>query len=135
MADALSAVSANSAGVRATLRERSRYEIANNSYARGNREHLRSLHDGQRTNTPAYALGETTTEIAAALRKVEKLWANWAYVRRLSQKLHTMVQAAVGDGEGFALMTTNERPTMHTPCCLTSASKNAIGSTTGRKSE
>jgi hypothetical protein len=45
MADALSADSAASADVRKKLRERARYEVANNSYAKGHRaDHRQRLH-------------------------------------------------------------------------------------------
>lgn len=116
MTDSLSAVTANSEGVRATLRDRSRYEIANNSYARGIVSTMAAYTTG---NGPTLQLTHNgDTDISTALRKVEKLWSNWAYARSLAEKLHTMVQATIGDGEAFAMLTTSDRSPMHTPVSL-----------------
>jgi len=116
MTDSLSAVTANSEGVRATLRERSRYEIANNSYARGMVSTIAAYTTGNGPTLQLTHHGEK--DISAALRKVEKLWSNWAYARSLAEKLHTMVQATIGDGEAFAMLTTSDRSPMHTPVSL-----------------
>lgn len=112
-ADSLSAVSANSASVRKRLRERSRYEVANNSYARGMLNTLSAYTIG---NGPTLQLTSRSGN-SRALKQVEQLWSDWAYTRKLSQKLQTLQLALDCDGEGFALFTTG-RPSMHTPVQL-----------------
>lgn len=103
MSDAHSADAANSLPVRKTLRERSRYESANNSYlcgmgrtiandviGRGPR--LQMLLDNQRINN-----------------RVEKLWKAWAKEIRLAKKLRTARETQVRDGEVFLLFITNKK--------------------------
>lgn len=119
MSDALSAVSANSAGIRQTLRNRSRYEISNNSYARGIINTLAAYTVGSGPTLQLTHRGETRSpEITNAARQVEQLWSNWAYVRDLPSKVHTMQMALDGDGEAFGMMTNSDRPNMHTPVTL-----------------
>ena len=120
MADAPSAVSANSAGVRDSLRKRSRYEIANNSYARGilNTIAAYTVGTGPTLQLTYRGQAEQTEVLAAAARHVERLWQNWSYTRSIAQKLHTMQLALDGDGEAFGMVTSSERPTMLTPVTL-----------------
>lgn len=117
-ADSLSAVSANSAHVRRKLRDRSRYEVANNSYARGILDTLADYSIGSGPSLQLTYRGSDTSEsIRAATQKVEVLFSNWAYARKLGEKLHAMHLALDGDGEAFGVLTTG-RDTMHTPVSL-----------------
>lgn len=121
-ADGLSAVLANSAYVRKRLRERSRYEVANNSYARGILNTLAAYTVGSGPTLQLTYRGEDDSIDADAMRKatkqVEGLWANWAYTRRLAQKLSTLQLAVDTDGEAFAITTSSRRVSMHTPVQL-----------------
>lgn len=98
-ADDLSANSANSAGIRKTLRGRSRYEIANNSYAKGI---VLTLANDVIGTGPRLQI---ITGDPDANRRIEKEWQGWAEEVGLAQLLRTMHMARVGDGEAFALMT------------------------------
>ncbi len=96
MADALSADAAGSADVRRRLRERARYEVANNSYAKGIVLTLANdaIGTGPRLQLLA-ADGETN-------RQVEAAFGRWARAVDLAGKLRTMRMAKVTDGEAFA---------------------------------
>ncbi len=102
-ADGLSARTANSAEVRRTLRNRSRYEIANNSYARG--ISLTLANDCVGTGPRLQML----TANATANRIVEQEFFAWTDAIGLAEKLRTMRLARVSDGESFGLLTTNPR--------------------------
>jgi len=102
-ADALDARSANSLAVRKALRERSRYEIANNTYAKGM---VLTLANDIVGTGPRLQLLSGNEELNARL---EDEWANWTIVRDLADKLRTMVMARVGDGEGFGKLIDNPR--------------------------
>ncbi|WP_168565147.1 phage portal protein [Crateriforma spongiae] len=101
-ADGLSATSANSSEVRKTLRNRSRYEVANNSYARGIT--LTLANDVVGTGPRLQML----TADDAANRFVEAEFFAWCEAVGLAEKLRTMRLARVADGESFALLTDNE---------------------------
>jgi capsid protein len=101
MADALSADAAGSADVRKRLRERSRYEVANNSYAKGIA--LTLANDCVGTG-PRLQMLLTDAE---GNRKVETAFALWCQAVGLAEKLRTMRLAKVTDGEAFALLTGN----------------------------
>lgn len=103
MSDALSADAANSFHVRKILRERSRYEFANNSYlcgigrtlandviGRGPR--LQMITDNERINS-----------------RIEKLWKAWAKEIKLAKKLRIARESQARDGEVFLLFITNKR--------------------------
>lgn len=121
-ADSLSAVAANSAHVRKRLRERSRYEVANNSYARGILNTLSAYTVGAGPTLQLTYRGNDESidpaEMRKATQRVEQLWADWAYVRKLAQKLSTMQLAIDCDGEAFAMTTSATRPSMQTPVQL-----------------
>ncbi len=102
-ADGLSASAANSPEVRRTLRNRSRYEIANNSYARG--ISLTLANDCVGTGPRLQML----TADAFANRFVEQEFFAWADAVGLAEKLRTMRLARVSDGESFGLLTSNPR--------------------------
>ena len=100
-ADGLSAAAANSPDVRRILRNRSRYEVANNSYARGIT--LTLANDVVGTGPRLQML----TPDANANRFVEQEFFAWCESIGLAEKLRTMRLARVGDGEAFALLTSN----------------------------
>jgi len=101
-ADGLSANAANSPDVRSTLRNRARYEVANNSYARG--IVLTLANDVVGTGPRLQML----TPDAEANRLVEREFASWASAVSLPEKLRTMRMARASDGEAFAILTSNE---------------------------
>ncbi len=109
-ADGLSASASNSPEVRRTLRNRSRYEIANNSYARG--ISLTLANDCVGTGPRLQML----TGSAAANRFVEQEFLAWADCIGLAEKLRTMRLARVSDGESFGLLTNN--PNIESPVQL-----------------
>jgi lambda family phage portal protein len=101
-ADGLSADAAANPEVRRTLRNRARYEVANNSYARGivltlandvvgTGPRLQMLTDSDETN-----------------RLIEKEFMAWARAIALAEKLRTMRMARAEDGEAFGVLTSNE---------------------------
>ena len=101
-ADGLSADAAASPEVRRTLRNRARYEVANNSYARGivltlandvigTGPRLQMLTDGDEVN-----------------QTIEREFAAWAKAIDLPGKLRTMRQARAQDGEAFAVLFSND---------------------------
>jgi len=100
-ADGLSANAANSADVRRILRNRSRYEVANNSYARG--IVLTLANDTIGTGPRLQML----TEDAEANRRIEQEFARWSKAVGLAEKLRTMRIARAQDGESFAILTNN----------------------------
>ena len=123
MADSLSAVKANSESVRRKLRERSRYEVANNSYARGAINTIADYKVGAGPTLQLTYRGDSEPNdslmgLRQAAQRVEWLWASWAYSRRLTQKLWTASVALDQDGEAFALLQTNERANRHSPVSL-----------------
>jgi lambda family phage portal protein len=110
MADALSADSAASADVRKKLRERARYEVANNSYARG--IVLTIANDCIGTGPRLQLL----TDNAEVNRAVEAAFAEWSRAINLAEKLRTMRMAKTTDGETFAVLTAN--PMIDSPVAL-----------------
>jgi lambda family phage portal protein len=100
-ADGLSANAANSPEVRRTLRNRARYETANNSYARG--IVLTLSHDVVGTGPRLQLL----TSDADANRRIEQAFMLWARAIGLPEKLRTMRVARATDGEAFAVLTSN----------------------------
>jgi lambda family phage portal protein len=102
-ADGLSANAANSPEVRRVLRNRARYEVANNSYARG--IVLTLAHDVVGTG-PRLQLFTTDAD---ANNRIEHEFQRWANAIGLAEKLRTMRMARAQDGEGFALLISNPR--------------------------
>ncbi|MBN2583198.1 MAG: phage portal protein [Planctomycetes bacterium] len=100
-ADGLSADAAASADVRETLRNRARYEVANNSYAKGI---VLTLANDCVGTGPRLQLLTEDTEIN---RLVETAFADWALETRLAEKLRTMRMAKATDGEAFGMLTVN----------------------------
>jgi len=101
MADSLSADSAASPDVRRKLRERARYEVANNAYAKG--IVLTIANDTIGTGPRLQLL----TGDAASNRLAEEAFAHWARAVSLAEKLRTMRMAKAADGETFAVLTAN----------------------------
>ncbi len=110
MADSLSADSAASADVRRRLRERSRYEVANNSYAKG--IVLTIANDCIGTGPRLQLLSDS----ADLNRRVEAAFAQWARAVDLAGRLRTMRVAKSVDGEAFAVLTAN--PMIDSPVML-----------------
>ncbi|MBI3866811.1 MAG: phage portal protein [Planctomycetia bacterium] len=102
-ADGLSVNSANSPDVRRILRNRARYEVANNSYAKG--IVLTLANDVIGTGPRLQML----TDDAEANRRVESEFGRWAKAVRLAEKLRTMRMARTQDGEAFAILINNPR--------------------------
>ena len=100
-ADALSADAAASADVRRTLRNRARYEVANNSYARG--IVLTLANDTIGTGPRLQMLSENED----ANREIEREFERWAQEIHLAEKLRTMRMARAQDGESFAILVNN----------------------------
>jgi lambda family phage portal protein len=102
-ADGLSANAANNPEVRRVLRNRARYEVANNSYARG--IVLTLANDVVGTGPRLQML----TDDAEANRRIEREFGRWTTAIRLAEKLRTMRSARATDGEAFALLTNNPK--------------------------
>lgn len=102
-ADTLGAIAANSPHVRATLRKRSRYEVANNCTARGI---LLTLAHDVVGRGPRIQFDTGSTEANSLL---EAEFAKWTKAAMLPQKLRTAVNSKTMDGEIFGLSTTNKR--------------------------
>jgi lambda family phage portal protein len=100
-ADSLSARGANSPDVRRKLRERARYEFGSNGYCMGLVTTLANDLIGVGPKL------QVLTEDRGVNAQVERAFAEWAEAVGLAEKLWTMKQAKVRDGEGFALLTTN----------------------------
>lgn len=100
-ADGLSANAANSPEIRRTLRNRARYEVANNSYARG--IVLTLGHDVVATGPRLQLL----TSDSEANHRIEREFQRWSKAIGLAEKLRTMRMARAQDGEAFALLTSN----------------------------
>lgn len=100
-ADNLSADSSASAYVRRTIRSRSRYEVANNSYARG--IVLTLANDCIGTGPRLQWQGKSKD----SARRVERAFSDWSAEVQLAEKLRTMRMAKTTDGETFMILTSN----------------------------
>jgi lambda family phage portal protein len=100
-ADGLSPTAALSPQVRLILRNRARYEVANNSYARG--IVLTLANDTVGTGPRLQML----TEDDSANGTIEQAFADWADSVGLADKLRTMRMARADSGEAFAVLTNN----------------------------
>ena len=109
-ADLLSAKTANSPDVRRILRSRARYEVANNSYARG--IVLTLANDCIGTGPRLQML----TDDAEANRLLEQEFMAWADAANLAEKLRTLRMARAQDGEGFLMLVAN--PQLDSPVKL-----------------
>ena len=100
-ADALSADAAASGDVRRTLRNRARYEVANNSYAKGIVLTLANDTIGTGPRLQMLSGDERVN------RSVEREFETWALEVSLAEKLRTMRMARAQDGEAFAILVNN----------------------------
>ena len=100
-ADGFSADMEASPEVRRALRERARYEVANNSYARG--IVLTVANDTIGTGPRLQMLTDDTE----TNREIEQAFTAWSQAIGLSEKLRTMRMARCQDGESFAIMASN----------------------------
>jgi len=101
MADGLSADAAMTAEVRRTLRNRARYEVANNAYAKG--MILTVAGDCVGTGPRLQLL----TEDGETNRIIEQAFAEWAAAVDLAAKLRTLRMSKATDGEAFAVLVNN----------------------------
>jgi len=100
-ADALSPDAAASSDVRQVIRNRARYECANNSYAKGIVLTLANYCIGR---GPRLQILEGDNK---ANRRIEQLFMDWARAVNFAQKLRTMRCARACDGEAFGAQTYN----------------------------
>lgn len=100
-ADGLSPNAAINPAVRRTLRNRARYEVANNSYAKG--IVLTLANDTVGTGPRLQML----TPDSKANGRIEHAFGQWAQAVDLPEKLRTMRMARAETGEAFALLTSN----------------------------
>lgn len=101
-ADHLSALAATRADVRQIIRARARYEVANNSYARGI---VRTVADYVVGSGPRLQCQSGDPEID---RRIEREFAEWASAQDLAAKLHTMRIGQAQSGESFARFATDD---------------------------
>jgi len=109
-ADGLSADAAASPEVRRILRNRARYEVANNSYARGI---VLTLANDLVGTGPRLQL---LTDDDAANERIEREFARWAKAIGLPERLRTMRMARAESGEAFTILASN--PALPTPVKL-----------------
>ncbi len=105
MADGLSADMANTVQVRQILRNRSRYEVANNSYARG--IILTLANDTVGTGPRLQMLLEDMDELNNV---IEREFACWARAAGLAARLRTMRMAKAQDRRASSLNLSNFFP-------------------------
>ena len=102
-AEALSADAEASPEVRKVLRNRARYEISNNSYAKGI---LLTLANDTIGTGPRLQM---LTEYDDLNRRIERDFMLWSAAVHLPEKLRTMRMARCQDGETFGIMGTNPK--------------------------
>lgn len=100
-ADGLSAQAAHNPSVLKLLRTRSRYEVANNSYARGLVDTIANYVVG---TGPRLQMLTSSDDLNL---KVESLWIKWAKETGFAQKLRTMRVSQCESGEVFGLLANN----------------------------
>lgn len=106
-ADGLSADSHASPESRKRIRERMRFEFANNSYVQGIvRTHVNNvIGTGPRLQVNSNAAG-TSDAIAD---EIQRAMTSWMMAAKLVDRLRLMFQAELVDGEGLAIISTDER--------------------------
>jgi len=102
-ADLLSADAASSPQVRVILRARSRYEIANNSYAKGIVLTLANYIVGTGPRL------QVQTEDSKVNREIESKFSDWMAATGFARKLRLMRMSQTESGEVFGLLATNPR--------------------------
>jgi capsid protein len=96
MADSLSADGSMTPEIRRVLRNRARYEVANNAYARGLVLTLAATCIGTGPRLQLLSDDESFNSI------VETEFAAWSETVRLAERLQTLRMAKIADGEAFA---------------------------------
>jgi lambda family phage portal protein len=102
-ADGLSADAAHNPAIRRILRNRARYETANNSYARGI---INTLANDVIGTGPRLQM---LTDDVEANRRIEFAFSLWSKAIRLPEKLRTMRAAQATDGEAFGILVSNPK--------------------------
>ena len=103
MADSLSADASMTPEIRRTLRNRARYEVASNSYARGMVLTLAATCIGTGPRLQLLSEDEEYNSL------VETEFTAWSEAVRLCEKLQTLRMAKIADGEAFAAILKNPR--------------------------
>jgi len=103
-ADGLSADGAANPEVRRTLRNRARYEVANNSYARGI---VLTLANDVTGTGPRLQMLLANGDSDEANQTIEREFIAWAKAVDLPGKLRTMRMARAQDGEAFVMLFSN----------------------------
>jgi len=101
MTDALSADGGYTVDVRKRLRERARYEVGNNSYAKGM---VLTLANDIIGTGPRLQIINEDKELTA---KIETGFSEWSKAIGLAAKLRMMQMSKITDGEVFALLQNN----------------------------
>jgi lambda family phage portal protein len=104
-ADSLSADASANPGVRRILRNRARYEVANNTYAKGI---VLTLANDVIGTGPRLQMLLGTGENSGINGIIEKEFMRWAKAVNLAGKLRTMRMSRAQDGEAFAMFITND---------------------------
>lgn len=110
MADGLSPDASNSPAVRRVLRNRARYEVANNCYAKGI---VQTVANDLVGTGPRLQMQTGNPDVD---RTIEKLFSAWAREIKLSAKLRLMRRERAESGEVFAMFVNN--PTLRSPVKL-----------------
>lgn len=103
LADGLSPDRSMSSEVRRTLRERSRYEVSNNAYARGM---VVTIAEDVIGTGPRPRLQTGSDQLN---RRLQRDFLLWSAAISLPEKLRAMAQAKIIDGEAFAVLINNPR--------------------------
>ncbi|MGL6193980.1 MAG: phage portal protein, partial [Thermoguttaceae bacterium] len=103
MADALSADGSMTPEIRRILRNRARYEVANNSYAKGLAVTISTDCIGTGPRLQILSDNDKFNSI------VEAEFTAWSEAARLGEKLQTMRMSKITDGEAFAAILKNPR--------------------------
>ena len=104
-ADNLSPNVANNVGVRRTLRNRARYERANNPYCKGLVSTIAADTIGTGPRLSLTIPGVSSTKI----QQVEGTFANWCLATNFADKLRVKCEAKIVDGDSVSLLFTNPR--------------------------
>lgn len=112
-ADDLSARAALNPEVRRVLRNRARYERANNTYAQGMVVTLANDLIGTGPRLKITSGGSKSQD-----KRIEKAFRNWAFAVNLAEKLHGFAQSRIVDGEAFFVLSQNKGLAKKTPVAL-----------------
>lgn len=106
--DNLSAVAANSPEIRRVLRQRARYEVANNSYAKGMESTLSNHTIGTGPRLQILVAGNDAAARKDALL-VQQYFADWSLEVGLADTLRVARKAKFHDGEAFCALARKRR--------------------------